>query len=410
MIVERRDVGESPQSQKPRIGRGAGTPGAVVIGGDYLGLGIVRSLGRHGVPVCVIDDERNIARWSRYTTHRVRVGDLRDPERTVEALIETGRRLELDGWVLYPTRDDTVAALSRHRDELATIYRVPIPEWDVVRWAWDKANTYELAARVGVPHPQTWYPETESDLDQIDSEPPYALKPNVKERFFYATGAKAWRADTRAELVSLFRQATSVAGPGSIMVQELIPGGGELQVAYNAYCREGRPVASLTVQRRRQHPPQFGRASTYVETVELPEIEAQSARLLAEITYDGLVELEYKRDERDGVCKLLDFNARAWGYHSIAQKAGVDFPYLLYADQIGRSVEPGHARAGVRWVRLVTDTPTAFLQLARRELRLRDYLASLRRVNTEAVFCRDDPLPFMAEIALLPYLMVVRGF
>ena len=31
--------------------------GAVVIGGDYQGLGIVRSLGRQGVPVCVVDDE-----------------------------------------------------------------------------------------------------------------------------------------------------------------------------------------------------------------------------------------------------------------------------------------------------------------------------------------------------------------
>jgi D-aspartate ligase len=382
----------------------------VVIGGDYLGLGIVRSLGRHGIPVCVIDDERNIARWSRYVTRRVRVRDLRDPERTVETLMETGRRMELDGWVLYPTRDDTVAALSRHRDELATIFRVPIPAWDVIRWAWDKANTYELAASVGVPTPRTWYPKTEGDLDQIESDPPYALKPGVKERFFYATGAKAWRANSRAELLSLFRQATAVAGAGEIMVQELIAGGGDQQVAFNAYCRGGRPVASLTVQRRRQHPPEFGRASTYVETVELPELEAQSTRLLAEIGYEGLVELEYKRDPRDGVCKLLDFNARAWGYHSIAQEAGVDFPYLLYADQVGRTVEPGHARAGVRWVRLVTDTPTALLQVFRRELRLRDYLASLRNANTEAVFSRDDPLPFMAEIALLPYLMVVRGF
>ena len=30
--------------------------GAVVIGGDFNGLGIVRSLGRQGIPVCVIDD------------------------------------------------------------------------------------------------------------------------------------------------------------------------------------------------------------------------------------------------------------------------------------------------------------------------------------------------------------------
>ena len=73
----------------------------------------------------------------------------------------------------------------------------------------------------------------------------------------------------------------------------------------------------MTVRRRRQHPSDFGRASTFVETIELPEIEEPSCRFLAAIGYYGLVELEYKRDPRDGVCKLLDVNARTWGYHSL---------------------------------------------------------------------------------------------
>ena len=50
------------------------TLGAVVIGGDYQGLGIVRSLGRQGVPVCVVDDEHSISRYSRYCKRFVRRG------------------------------------------------------------------------------------------------------------------------------------------------------------------------------------------------------------------------------------------------------------------------------------------------------------------------------------------------
>ena len=42
--------------------------GAVVVGGDYQGLGIVRSLGRRGVPVCAVDDEMSISRFSKYST------------------------------------------------------------------------------------------------------------------------------------------------------------------------------------------------------------------------------------------------------------------------------------------------------------------------------------------------------
>src|ERR1700677_4940585 len=91
------------------------TVGAVVVGGDYQGLGIVRSLGRQNIPVCVIDDEHSIARYSRYTTHTVTVRELRDERRTVETVLEIGQRLNLLGWVLYPTREETVAAFARYR-------------------------------------------------------------------------------------------------------------------------------------------------------------------------------------------------------------------------------------------------------------------------------------------------------
>jgi hypothetical protein len=40
--------------------------GALVVGGCSQGLGIVRSLGRRGVPVCVVDDEFSVSRYSRY--------------------------------------------------------------------------------------------------------------------------------------------------------------------------------------------------------------------------------------------------------------------------------------------------------------------------------------------------------
>jgi predicted ATP-grasp superfamily ATP-dependent carboligase len=164
------------------------------------------------------------------------------------------------------------------------------------------------------------------------------------------------------------------------------------------------------VRRRRQHPPEFGRASTFVETVEEPLLEQLSERFLRSIGYYGLVELEYKRDERDGTLKLLDVNARTWGYHTLGARAGVDFPALLFADQVGEPVTPCRARAGVRWVRLATDLPTAAVEAAAGRLEWRAYLRSLGRADTEAVFSRKDPLPGLVELALLPYLAVTRGF
>ena len=387
------------------------TVGAVVIGGDYQGLGIVRSLGRQGVPVCVVDDELSISRYSRYASRFVKVAGLRHERVVVDRLIEIGKKFKLQGWVLYPTREELVAAFSRDRAELSELFRVPTAEWSSVQWAWDKRNTYRLASELGIPTPVTHYPQSIDELSALDSlTPPFALKPAIKEHFFYATKAKAWRANSHSELRTLFQKASELVCPGEIMVQELIPGGGTQQFSYCAFFRQGQAVGKMVARRRRQHPLEFGRASTFVETVDVPVLEELSERFLRKIDYYGLVELEYKLDPRDGQYKLLDVNARTWGYHSLGLSAGVDFSYMLYTDQLGMPVTECKAKPGVAWVRTTTDLPAAMVAIFNGDTSLNGYLRSLISCDAEAVFSAGDPLPGLAEVALIPYLAIKRGF
>jgi predicted ATP-grasp superfamily ATP-dependent carboligase len=385
--------------------------GAMVIGGDYQGLGIVRSLGRRGVPVCVVDDEHSISRFSRYAKSFVHLADLRDQRTAVDGLLKIGRRLGLEGWVLYPTREELVAAFSHNRAKLSQVFRVPTPDWESVKWAWDKRNTYRLAQKLDIPIPATHYPETIEQLAELDHlNPPFVLKPAIKEHFFYATKAKAWRANSHSELRTLYQKATELAGSGEIMVQELIPGGGSQQFSYCAFFRQGEALGKMVARRARQHPFEFGRASTYVETVDIPLLEELSERFLRAIDYYGLVEVEYKLDPRDSQYKLLDVNARTWGYHSLGAGAGVDFSYMLYCDQVGLPVPVCKGRPGVAWVRSITDLPAAMVAILNGDTDLKSYIRSLRRCNVEAVFSAEDPLPGLAEVALIPYLAIKRGF
>jgi predicted ATP-grasp superfamily ATP-dependent carboligase len=383
------------------------------MGGDYLGLAIVRSLGRHGVPVCVVDDELSIARFSRYTTHHVRVPDLREESACVAALLGVARRLGLDGWVVYPTREEIVVALARRRAELLARFRIPTQPWDVTRVAWDKRETQALAERIGVATARTWVVGGVDELVSIpeDARYPLVIKPAIKENFLYATGAKAWRADTRAELASRVEAAAAIVGPREVLVQERIPGDGTKRYAYCTFFKDGRSVAAVTVRRQRQHPPEFGRASTLVETIDVPELEASAVRFLRAMGFYGVAELEFMHDERDGTYKLLDVNARLWGYHSIGPVAGVDFPWLLFEDQAGMGMPATvRGRTGVRWIRLLTDVPTAAVELRQGSLSLWSYLRSLWPMHSEAVFSWRDPLPGVAELGLLPYLIAKRGF
>jgi predicted ATP-grasp superfamily ATP-dependent carboligase len=287
---------------------------------------------------------------------------------------------------------------------------MPTPGWETVRYAIDKRLTNALAERVGVSTPRTWYPETVEALDDMVSDTwPLLVKPAIKQHFIYTTRVKGWVVHDRDELRARFIDALAVVGPGEVMVQDMIPGNGRSQYAYCAFFKDGRAVGRMVVCRRRQRPADIGRSSTYVVTVDDPELVETSERFLRELDYYGLVELEYKLDERDGMYKLLDVNARTWGYHSVGHTAGVDFPLLLFRDQLGFEVPTVEARPGVSWVRVLTDTPTALAEVVRRRLGLREYVRSLRSIATEAAFSREDPRPGWAEVALLPYLIRTRA-
>jgi predicted ATP-grasp superfamily ATP-dependent carboligase len=133
-----------------------------------------------------------------------------------------------------------------------------------------------------------------------------------------------------------------------------------------------------------------------------------SEQLLADLRWDGLVEIEYKQDPRDGRFKLLDINPRAWGWHTLCARAGVDFPVLAWRLAQGEAVPELRGRPGVRWVRLSTDLPTSLKEIVAGRMSAVDYLRSLRGPVEGAIYARDDPLPGLLELPLLARLLAKR--
>src|SRR6266545_1809213 len=128
--------------------------GALVIGGDYRGLGIVRSLGRHGIPVWVLADEHMLAATSRYARRSLRWPTMPE-DRQIDYLLDLGERQRLDMWVIFPTGDETAALIARNYTVLMERFQLAVPPWEMLRWSFDKRVTYRLAAQLGVAHPWT---------------------------------------------------------------------------------------------------------------------------------------------------------------------------------------------------------------------------------------------------------------
>jgi len=386
------------------------TTGALVIGGNLNGLSIARSLGRHGVPVWVTTPPNaKLASCSRYTLRTLPWPD-GESEAQVAYLLELAARYDLDQWVLFPTSDESAALLSKFHTALSRRFLVSTPTWEALRWAYDKRLTYQLAAEQKVDYPSTIYPATEVDLEGIPCAFPAILKPATHATINRFTADKAWPVANREELLARYREARELIPPELILVQERIPGGGESQFSYAALCYDGQPIASLTARRTRQYPIDFGYSSSFVETLDIPEIVGPSRRLLTAIRYTGLVEVEYKLDARNGRYKLLDINPRLWTWSPLGGRAGIDFPYLLWRMMVGRSVPEKTGRTGVRWVRMSTDVPAAIHLMLRGRLSLGAYLRSLRSPVEFALMAADDPLPGLLDLPLFAYKHFYNGY
>jgi predicted ATP-grasp superfamily ATP-dependent carboligase len=370
--------------------------GALVLGGNYQGLGIVRSLGRHGVPVWVAHHGDALATYSRYSRRKVTWPGPFESDQT-DFLLGFGKEHGLEGWVLFPTADKSAEFVSRNTEALGELFRLttsPWPQWSIAQ---DKTLAYARATELGIPVPATWYTDSVEEAAELELEYPVILKPASGVIDNPISDVKVWRIDDRDELLRRYIEASAFLRAGHVMIQEIIPGGGHGQLSFASTCRDGEVVAYLTAERIRQMPPDFGRHSTFVETVDIPEVIEPSRRIIADLQLTGLVEVEYKRDPRNGLVKLLDVNARAWGWHSIGAPAGVDFAYLAWRVARGLDVERAIGRPGVRWARMGSDVPTFAKEILAGRMKLRPYLKSLRPPLEGPVSAKDDPLPMLME-------------
>src|SRR6266850_5964218 len=127
-----------------------GTAGALIMGADYRGLGVVRSLGRRGIPVWVIKQGGHlVATTSRYVCRNISWPP-RDERRQIDFLLDLADKYYLNGWVLFPTDDYAVTLVSRNYGALASHYRLTVPPWEELRWACDKRLLHRLARDLGV--------------------------------------------------------------------------------------------------------------------------------------------------------------------------------------------------------------------------------------------------------------------
>jgi D-aspartate ligase len=387
----------------------AALPPAAVFQVSYsCGLDIVRDLGRHGVPVLALDaDPAAIGLRSRYAAGMVCPSPLDDEEAFLTWMETLGPRLPQRA-VVFPSHDEYIWPLSRHAERLEPWYIVPFSRWDAMQRVYDKRAQMEAAARAGVDMPRTAFVSSAAELQAAAAEIPFpaVLKPVESLAFKLRFHRHILDVETPADLQRIYDKVDDL---GVLMLQERIPGGEHELWTVGSYLDAGsRPLAVFTGHKLRQYPHAGGSCLAGVSRWD-GDLADAGLRLLRELRFHGVSQVEFKRDPRDGRFCLMEVNARHWKWHGLAAACGVNLSLAAYSDAVGRPYVAPRQLDGVKWIVVNKDVPLALLEIAKRERDPLEYVRSLRGTRVDGLHSLADPVPGLLNACTVARQIATRS-
>lgn len=379
-------------------------PGLMVKIGDYPlhhgGVGAIRSLGRLGVPMYAITEDRYTpAAASRYLKGRFvwPTTGREDPERLVDGLLRIGRRIGRPA-VLVPTDEEAAVLIAEHADVLGDRFLFPRSPAGLSRRLASKQGLHELCTEHGIPSPRAAFPQTQADIEEFAAQARFPVVAKNREAF-QRRSRPAVNGTTRIADAAHLRHLAKSWGPHpGVILQEYLPREeAEDWIVHAYFDGDSAALTMFTGVKVRSWPPHAGMtACAYV--VDNPELADMTAQFIKRIGFSGIVDLDWRYDRRDKRYKLLDFNPRMGAqFRLFENEAGIDVVRAQHLDLTGRTVPEGEQRAGHRFVVENIDLPA---WLAYRRSGYTTPHVPDRPASTElAWLAADDMKPFFTMLA-----------
>jgi D-aspartate ligase len=183
------------------------------------------------------------------------------------------------------------------------------------------------------------------------------------------------------------------------MLQELIPGDDTHGVNYNCYMWDGEPLVEFTAQKLRLSPPGFG-APCAIVSRQIPEVVEPGRRILRALGFNGYACVEFKRDARDGVYKLMEVNGRVNLSLLLSVRCGINFAWLMYRHLVfGERPKAQAYRSGVYWLEGAKDAYYGAVGIAGGRISLRSFLRPYVGPHVFAIADLRDVRPALKRYA-----------
>jgi len=387
--------------------------------GEYLNaFGVIRSLGLKGLRCYGVSARRGMAQYSRYVKRWFFVPDpVVAPEECVRRLLQIAQAI---GPVLmYPSNWTWVNFLAKYKPLLGPACVVPLPEAEILDRCNTRVGLNEAARAAGLSVPKTMVWDARGPLLEAigivrkEMQPPIFVK-TVDQGVGVAFVGYTRVFHSHDSLEVWARRIAEIAEQRNVRLVFQERAGseeGELVSVQGYVSRRGRLLAATTYRKYRQHPPENGAALCAVVDSDAEVITASEA-ICRFLEYRGLFDADFIRDRRSGELYCLDLNPRTGMLVYGSTVAGVNLPWLQYADYAGIPVaaEDLVFKGRCVWWRVLGDVVYYVLEGRRySRLGLSDYIRTLQGRKAWGDIDPADIRPGLYEIARLP-LRLLPGF
>ena len=362
-------------------------------------LGVMRSLGRLGVRIYgVHSTPGSPASCSKYC-QKAFVLDL-DLDQTptggsVEHLNEIGRSIGKP--LLLPTNDESALFVARHAAQLQEHFLFPANSVHVVWSLYNKQSMHRLAKQLSIPTPDTVFPKSRQEVLEFCERAQFPVMLKASDNIHTArhAGKKMVIVRSKGELLNQYSRMEDGSNP-SLMIQEYIPGGDDSVWMLNGYFDEhSKCLFSITAKKIHQTPVYTGMTALGI-CLPNAAIESATNTLVTAVGYQGILDIGYRYDARDGLYKLLDVNPRLGAtFRLFVGHDGMDVARAEYLHFTGQPVPRSRLCTGRKWILEDADLVSCIHYYRDGALTLRDWLGSYRGIQECAWYAADDLEPFL---------------
>ncbi|NJM29023.1 MAG: hypothetical protein HC855_01780 [Rhizobiales bacterium] len=243
----------------------------------------------------------------------------------------------------------------------------------------DKQATLELARKAGIGAPSYWPVTSPSDIEPLRGKArfPVMVKPRHSHKFSKIFGRKLFIVEDSFEKLEE-RLRLALDHGLEMMVVEMIPGPDDLLSSYYTYYgKAGEKLFGFTKRVIRRFPVNRGNTCLH-ETAWLPDTAAAGETFFKAAGLRGLGNIEFKRDRRDGLLKIIEVNARITAAQELVRRSGVPIDLMIYCHLTGQPLpEATQGGEGLRMWYPLRDFLSACQMFRRGQLSPWRYLWSL---------------------------------